>query len=527
MPTIKRALISVSDKTNLVSFAQWLHSGGVEILSTGGTAKLLKDNKIPVVDVSDYTGFPEMLDGRVKTLHPKIHAGILAMRDNPSHQKVMLDKQIPFIDLVVINLYPFEQAVAKKLPFDEIIENIDIGGPTMVRAAAKNWKDVSVLVDPADYELFKNEKINSDFNFRLAQKAFAHTSRYDSLISNYLSSLPSPFGEKMPEGQKRGSLKFPKVLNIQMSKIQDLRYGENPHQGAAFYRNTPGPSSSPAVTDAKQLHGKELSFNNILDLDASWGTVCEFQEAALVIVKHTNPCGVAVGEGELKGVFVAARDCDPQSAFGGIIACNRIIDAETAAEIGKDFYEAVIAPGFEPAALELLKQKKNIRLLELNSTDPSSPPAEQVDIKKVSGGFLVQDADTQKLDIRSCKVATKRAPTEDEWKALRFAWTIVKHIKSNAVVFAKSDRLVGVGAGQMSRIDSTRMAIQKAQSLLKGTVFASDAFFPFKDVVEEAIKAGATAIIQPGGSLRDAESIEAANQAHIAMVLTGMRHFKH
>ncbi|MBI1909110.1 MAG: bifunctional phosphoribosylaminoimidazolecarboxamide formyltransferase/IMP cyclohydrolase [Deltaproteobacteria bacterium] len=514
MPVIKRALISVSNKNGLVPFAQKLASLRIEILSTGGTAKFLKENKIPVVEVGDYTGQPEILDGRLKTLHPRIHGGILAIRSNAKHLEELKKSNIGLIDLVVVNLYPFEETVAKpNVSLEEAVEQIDIGGPTMIRAAAKNWQDVTVVVDPEDYPSLIGELpgVSSETNFRLAKKVFALMSRYDGAITNYLT------------GGKDNL--FPEAFNYHVRKVQDLRYGENPHQKGAFYRDQ---NPVPSVATAKQLHGKELSFNNILDLDAALGMVREFQEPAVAVIKHNNPCGVAVGgEGELKEIFVRARDCDPLSAFGGVIGINRVVDKPLAQEIAKDFYEAVITPGFEPEALEILKRKKNIRLLEENGDRGGF--FNGLDFKKVVGGLLVQESDLSQEDIRKAKVVTRRGPTEEEWQALSFAWKVVKHVKSNAIVFVEGKRLctVGIGAGQMSRIDSTKIAIIKTKSSLKGTALASDAFFPFKDNVEEVAKVGVTAIIQPGGSIKDQESIEAADKAGIAMVFTGIRHFRH
>lgn len=522
MATIRRALISLSDKNGILEFAEGLQALKVEILSTGGTAKLLKDNGIPVVEVGDYTGQPEIMDGRLKTLHPKIHGGLLAVRDNPEHMKQIKQSGIEPIDLVVVNLYPFEQTIAKSgVSLEEAIEQIDIGGPTMLRAAAKNWQDVTVIVDPADYgpvleELKKNGAVSKETNFRLAQKVFITTSRYDGAITNYLT------------GGREG--KFPEVFNYQTVKAQGLRYGENPHQKAVFYREHTVPASS--IPNARQLHGKELSFNNILDLDAALEVTKSFSEPAVVIIKHTNPCGVAVGASPLKDIFIAARDADAQSAFGGIIGINRCVDAETAAEIGKDFYECVVAPEFDPEALEILKSKKNIRLMELTALSQSALlNAVEYDLKKVSGGLLVQEKDRILEKVREAKVATKRAPTEAEWTGLEFSWIVCRHVKSNAIVYAslneKIFRTVGVGCGQTSRVDAARFGALKAKYPLKGSVMASDAFFPFRDNVDEAAKAGITAIIQPGGSIRDRDVIEAADEHGIAMVFTGVRHFRH
>ncbi len=517
MPKIARALISVSNKSGVVELVKGLAKLKVEILSTGGTAKLLREKQLSVVDVSQYTGQAEILDGRLKTLHPKIHGGILNIRSNLKHQDELQRSGIESIDLVVVNLYPFEETVAKEgVSLEEAIENIDIGGPTMIRAAAKNWQDVTVVVDPDDYpavleELGRSGEISAKTNFRLAKKAFALTARYDGAIANYLN------GEC--EGQ------WPQLFNYQGIKIQDLRYGENPHQKAAFYQDSRGNSG---VARAKQLHGKELSFNNILDLDAALGLVDDFSKPACVIIKHTNPAGVASGEGSLKDIFIAARECDPLSAFGGIIGLNRKVDPATAEEIAKDFYECVIAPAFDPAALKILEAKKNIRLMEL--PDEEGKKAASYDLKRVRGGLLVQDRDLSLEKIREGKVATKRTPSDDEWRALEFAWAVCRQVKSNAIVFAlpgKILRTAGIGCGQMSRVDAVKIGISKARQSLKGAVMASDAFFPFKDNILEAAKAGVSAIVQPGGSLKDQESIEAANENGIAMVFTGIRHFRH
>ncbi|MDO8461777.1 MAG: bifunctional phosphoribosylaminoimidazolecarboxamide formyltransferase/IMP cyclohydrolase, partial [Deltaproteobacteria bacterium] len=480
-------------------------------------AELLRKNKVPVRDVSDYTGQPEILDGRLKTLHPKIHGGILAIRSNSKHLEELKKSGIGLIDLVVVNLYPFEETVAKKgVSLEEAIEQIDIGGPTMIRAAAKNWQDVTVVVDPEDYSKVLEElpNVSADTNFYLAKKVFSLMARYDGAITNYLT------------GGKDET--FPDVFNYQGTKIQNLRYGENPHQKGVFYRDGRISDQEPSVANARQLHGKELSFNNILDIDAAFETVREFQEPAVVIVKHNNPCGVAVGTRQgapLQQIFINARECDPLSAFGGIIGVNQAVDGSLAEEIAKDFYEAVIAPGFAPDALKILQAKKNIRLLDVSGL--SVKKAGRYDFKKVVGGLLVQERDSSQENIREARLVTKRSPTEVEWKAFAIAWKVVQHLKSNAIVLATAEKIVGIGAGQMSRIDSTKIAISKARSSLKGTVLASDAFFPFKDNVEEAAKAGITAIIQPGGSVKDQESIEAADQAGIAMVFTGVRHFRH
>ncbi|NIO12228.1 MAG: bifunctional phosphoribosylaminoimidazolecarboxamide formyltransferase/IMP cyclohydrolase, partial [Deltaproteobacteria bacterium] len=497
MAKIQRALISVSDKSGVVEFARTLSDLGVEILSTGGTANLLRESKIPVIEVSEFTGFPEIMDGRVKTLQPKIHGGILAIRDNPDHQAQMKQHGLAPIDLVVVNLYPFEATVARKAPFEEVVENIDIGGPSMLRAAAKNHAHVAVVVDPADYgpvvgELKDNGgELSSDTKFRLARTAFQHTAHYDGAISNYLGSLN---GNKEPTS-------WGETFNLQVTKIQDLRYGENPHQSAAFYRSPQ--DQGPSIANARQIQGKELSFNNILDADSALRCALEFTETAAVAIKHTNPCGAAVSKVSLADAFRKARASDPVSIFGGVIALNRPVDEETANELKEIFLEIVIAPAFTPEAKAVLSSAKrllNIRLLELDMT-----PAKEksYDLRRVHGGLLVQDWDQAQLDVRTCKVATDRKPTEEEYDALDFAWRICRHVKSNAIVFTSRDQLLGVGAGQMSRVDSSKLAVMRAAANgldLKGSAVGSDAFYPFRDGVDEAAKAGATAIIQPGGS---------------------------
>jgi phosphoribosylaminoimidazolecarboxamide formyltransferase/IMP cyclohydrolase len=521
---IERALISVSDKKGIVEFARALAQMGVELVSTGGTASLLRDNKIPVKDVSELTGFPEMMDGRLKTLHPKIHGGILALRDNPGHVAKMKEYGIAPIDLVVVNLYPFEATVARGAGFDEIVENIDIGGPTMVRAAAKNHQYVGVVVDPADYDSIVAElKSNSRAllpatHFRLFCKAFQHTAHYEDAISNYFSSLDE---NKKPQ-------RWGQTANIQVSKIQDMRYGENPHQSAAFYA-TKG-DTGPSISRARQFQGKELSFNNILDADAALSTVLEFADIATVAIKHNNPCGVALSKKSLLDSFRKAKACDPISIFGGVIAFNRPVDEETAKELKEIFLEIVIAPSFTPEAKAVLSSAKrllNIRLLEL---DMSQPQGGGYDLRRVRGGMLIQDWDTGTVDVRACKVVTERKPTQEEYDALDFAWRVCRHVKSNTIVFASPDQVLGVGAGQMSRIDSTKIAVLRAATHgldLKGSAVASDAFYPFRDGLDEAASAGAKSIIQPGGSIKDDEVIAAANEHGIAMVFTGMRHFRH
>jgi phosphoribosylaminoimidazolecarboxamide formyltransferase/IMP cyclohydrolase len=517
MRKISRALISVSDKTGVAELAAGLAALGVEILSTGGTAKLLREEGLKVRDVSEVTGFPEMLDGRVKTLHPKVHGGLLALRSNPEHQRQVQEHGIEFIDLVVVNLYPFEKTAAKPgVKFEEIIENIDIGGPSMIRSAAKNFEDVTVVVDPADYagvleEAQKNAgAVSRETRARLARKAFATTAAYDGAISSTLQKL------------RNGTL--PENLHLNYRKVMDLRYGENPHQKSALYVD-------PAVGGrglacARQLQGKELSFNNLVDLEAAWRLSQEFPEPATAIIKHTNPCGVASGA-TLAESYQRALEVDPVSAFGSVIAFNRKLDAATAEAISKLFVEAVVAPGYEPAALERLGSKKNLRLLDMSTT-----PGDEygLQLKSLGGGLLVQTPDTLGAKPEEWKCVTERQPTEAEKRALVFAWRVVKHVKSNAIVYARDGVVVGVGAGQMSRVDSVKIATNKARELnhsLEGTVVASDAFFPFPDGVEEAAQAGAKAIVQPGGSLRDPEVIAAANRLGLAMLFTGVRHFRH
>ena len=524
MARIQRALISVSNKKGIVEFACALSNLGVELVSTGGTASLLRDNKISVKDVSEITGFPEMMDGRVKTLHPKIHGGILALRDNPEHTAKMKEHGIVPIDLVVVNLYPFEATVARGASFEEIVENIDIGGPSMVRAAAKNHAHVGVVVDPEDYNPIIDElkrsgcSLSPETHNRLFIKAFRHTSHYDAAISNYFASLD----------ENKKPTRWGQTVNIQLSKIQDMRYGENPHQSAAFYA-TQG-DSGPTIARAKQFQGKELSFNNILDADAALSTVLEFSDVAAVAIKHNNPCGVALSKTSVADAFRKAKTSDPVSIFGGVIAFNRPVDEETAKELKEIFLEIVIAPSFTPEAKAVLSSAKrllNIRLLEL---DMSEPQAGGYDLRRVRGGILLQDWDTGKVDVRACKVVTERKPTEDEYQALDFAWRICRHVKSNTIVFASADQLLGVGAGQMSRVDSAKIAVLRAATHgldLRGSAVASDAFYPFRDGVDEAAKAGAKSVIQPGGSIKDDEVIAAANEHGIAMIFTGMRHFRH
>jgi phosphoribosylaminoimidazolecarboxamide formyltransferase/IMP cyclohydrolase len=515
---IKRALISVTDKSGIVDFAKELQEFGVEILSTGGTAAQLRENGISVTDVSDYTGFPEMMDGRLKTLHPKVHGGLLALRDNKDHMKSLNEQGIGLIDMVVINLYRFEDTVAREdCTLDDAIENIDIGGPTMLRAAAKNYRFVSVVTDPGDYSKIIDEmkktggKISESTNFALAARTFQLTARYDAAISNYLGTIE-------PEGKKD----FPDTVTMQFIKAQDLRYGENPHQKAAFYREQD--ILSPAISNARQLQGKELSYNNIMDSDAAWQMASDFELPTAVVMKHSNPCGAATSDSTIAEAYKKSLETDPVSAFGGIVAFNRRVDRETAEEIAKIFLEVVIAPGFDDNAMEILRTKKNLRLLEVPH---AGQPVTDYDYRRVVGGILIQERDKMDEDIRNGRVVTKRIPTEEEYQALNFAWHVVKHVKSNAIVFATKDQLVGVGAGQMSRVDSVKIARMKAILPTKGTVLASDAFFPFRDGVDMAAEAGVTAIIQPGGSIRDEEAIQAADEHGIAMIFTGKRHFRH
>ncbi len=522
--TKKRALISVYRKDGVVELAQGLAQRGYELVSTGGSAEALRGAGLQVAAVHDVTGFPEILDGRVKTLHPKIHAGILARRDLAEHVKALRIHAISPIDVVVVNLYPFEDKVAKGAPFDEAVENIDVGGPSLVRAAAKNFRDVAVVVDPVDYavlleQLDRPGGIDAATRLYFAQKAFRHTARYDAAIAGYFAQVETrEKGYAVAESDDT----FPYRLALTFEKVQDLRYGENPHQRGAFYSDLG--STLYSVAAARKLQGKELSFNNILDLDAAWRLATELMEPACVIVKHTNPCGVGLGSGPLEA-FERAWACDPTSSFGGIVAFNRRLDLATAGQLGGLFLEAVIAPGVEGAAREALAGRKNLRLMDMDTT--AIHKVTGFDLKRVMGGLLAQQWDLATLDRAHCEVVTKRKPSEDEWRALSLAWTVVKHVKSNAIVYASSVQTVGVGAGQMSRVDSARLAAQKAQLPLKGSVAASDAFFPFRDGLDEIARAGATAVIQPGGSVKDEEVIAAADEHKLAMVFTGVRHFRH
>jgi len=518
---VRRALISVSDKTGIVEFGRALTERGVELLSTGGTFRLLQDNRVPVTEVSDHTGFPEMMDGRVKTLHPKIHGGILGRRG--TDDAVMAEHGISPIDMVVVNLYPFEDTVANPdCDLATAIENIDIGGPTMVRAAAKNHNDVAIVVNACDYDRVLQEldanggELTWNTRFDLAVKAFEHTAGYDGAIANYL-------GGRTPDNDNAD---FPRTFNTQFVKVQDMRYGENPHQRAAFYAERhPGEA---CVATARQLQGKELSFNNVADTDAALECVKPFADPACVIVKHANPCGVAIGS-DIRQAYDLAFATDPTSAFGGIIAFNRELDAATAQTIvDRQFVEVIIAPSVAPEAVDIVAAKKNVRLLACGELNTER--ARSMDYKRVTGGLLVQDRDLGMVAMEDVKVVTERQPSEDELSDLLFAWEVAKYVKSNAIVYARAGRTIGVGAGQMSRVYSARIAGIKAADEgleVKGSVMASDAFFPFRDGIDAAAEAGITAVIQPGGSMRDQEVIDAANEHGIAMVFTGMRHFRH
>jgi len=541
---IRRALISVSDKTGIVDFARELQAFDVEIISTGGTARALREAGIKVRDVSQVTGFPEMMDGRVKTLHPKIHGGLLALRDNPDHQAAMQQHDIEPIDMVVVNLYPFEQTIAREgVTLEEAVEQIDIGGPAMIRSAAKNHESVTVSVSPDDYskiiqELGQNGGlVSSKLRRRLAVQAFQRTAIYDAIVSAFLQQ--STHDKKQTDASTRGSTGgiggFAGGIGSQRSisileaktppdfaqwtirKAQDLRYGENPHQVAALYD-----TNGMGVGQAELLSGKEMSFNNYVDADAAWQLVCDFDELACAIIKHTNPAGVALGK-SAEEAYRRALATDPLSAFGGIVAFNRTVDQAGARAVVEIFTEVIIAPDYEPAALEVLKTKKNLRVMGAGS--PERPQV--LEYKQISGGMLVQTSDTHRLNREDLKAVTKREPIEDEIRDLLFAWTVCKHTKSNAIVYARDGQTVGVGAGQMSRVDSVKLGAMRAQLPVLGSVLASDAFFPFRDGIDEAAKHGITAVIQPGGSMRDAEVIAAADEYDLAMVFTGIRHFKH
>ncbi|MBN2338948.1 MAG: bifunctional phosphoribosylaminoimidazolecarboxamide formyltransferase/IMP cyclohydrolase [Acidobacteria bacterium] len=521
MIRIQRALISVSDKSGLAELSGRLREMGIELLSTGGTAAFLRERGVPVVDVSDYTGFPEIMDGRVKTLHPRIHGGLLGLRDRPSHRSQMEQQGILPIDMVVVNLYPFRETAAREgIAYPEVIEQIDIGGPSMIRSAAKNHAGVAVVTDPADYAWVLGEMelhdgaLGAGTRFRLAQKAFAATASYDSAIAAW-------FAERAWSGEgaekREGALPASEVLAL--DKVRDLRYGENPHQRAALYRRAA--EQATGVAGAEVLHGKELSYNNLLDSDASWNLVLEFDRPAAAVIKHTNPCGVAQAD-TLAEAYALARDSDPVSAFGSVVALNRPVDRDTAEEINRTFVEVVLAPDFAPDALDILRQKKNLRLLRVRGAAPVRPQHRQI-----SGGFLIEDKDTYFLGPDELKTVTRRAPSREELEALLFGWRVVKHVKSNAIVFSGPSRMLGIGAGQTSRVDAVKWGAMKATLPLEGCAMASDAFFPFPDGLLAAAEYGVRAVIQPGGSVRDAEVIEAADSRGIAMVFTGIRHFKH
>jgi phosphoribosylaminoimidazolecarboxamide formyltransferase / IMP cyclohydrolase len=504
-----RVLISVTDKTGVSDFARGLAQLGAELISTGGTARLLRDSGVPVKDVSEVTGFPEMLDGRVKTMHPKITGAILAVRENPQHAAALKEHGIEPIDMVVVNLYQFEKIAARAdASLEDLIENIDIGGPTMIRSAAKNWQDVAIVTSPADYDPILDElreagKLSRDTKWRLAKQAFQTTADYDRAISARLAQVGAE-----PE-------MLPVVLDIRTPRRMSLRYGENPHQQAALYA-----AGSSGIAGAEQLHGKELSYNNLVDLDATWQLVGEFSAPAAAIIKHTNPAGCAESS-SLAEAYRKALECDPVSAFGGVIGLNREVDEETAAELAKLFVEAIAAPAYSAAALQVLRARKNIRLVRV------APAGDSLVIRSISGGYLAQTIDGATFNRSTTEVKTRREPTRDEWASLEFAWKIVKHVKSNAIVYARRGQTLAVGAGQMSRVDSVRIGAMKAHLALKGSVVASDAYFPFPDGLEEAAKQGATAFIQPGGSVKDADVIAAADRLGVAMVFTGVRHFRH
>ena len=537
MKKIRRALISVSNKTGILEFAQVLARHGIELVSTGGTAKMLRESGLAVKDVSEITGFPEMLDGRVKTLHPKVHGGILGIRGNAEHQAKMKEYNIEPIDLVVVNLYPFRETIQKPgVKLEDAIENIDIGGPAMIRSASKNHDDVAVVVEPADYQLVSEQLDQHDgalphaTRFQLAVTAFRHTAAYDRDIARFLSTV----------GSEQQTQAFPAELDLGLQKVTDLRYGENPHQRAALYQVAGAHDCG--VANAEQLQGKELSYNNLIDADGAWALVAELHRLQVsderskgatdlsnlphtcAIIKHTNPCGVGVASSALEA-FVNAKATDPISAFGGIIAFSQIVDEAAAKEIAEMFSEVIIAPDFTKGARQVLTAKKNLRVLRMG--DAGSAASQLPEFRKISGGVLVQDQDGELLDEEKFQIVSERKPSPAELRALRYAWAVCKHVKSNAIVYANENQLVGVGAGQMSRVDSVKIGALKAQLPLQGTVLASDAFFPFRDGVDEAARHGITAIIQPGGSVRDAEVIQAANDHNLAMVFTGLRHFKH
>jgi len=545
---IKRALLSVSDKTGLAEFATTLSNLGVELISTGGTAKFLRENGLEVIDVSTVTGFPEMMDGRVKTLHPKIHGAFLALRDNTEHVASMNEHGIEPIDLVVINLYPFEQTIAKEdVSLEEAVENIDIGGPAMIRSASKNWRDVAVVTDPTNYSEITDEltansgSLSLETRQRLATLAYTRTANYDLAISRYLSAQTS-LGPTVADGDLSVSsavasgltpnnpseTEFPAGVLIELAKVRDLRYGENPHQKAALYKT----GERGGIANAEQLHGKEMSFNNYVDAEAAWNLVQDFDELAVAIIKHTNPSGVGIGATN-EEAYRRALSTDPVSAFGGIVALNKKVDAAVAVSVNEVFTEVVIAPEFDADALEVLRTKKNLRVLSVPSAAAAGLTSESdaaLEYKQISAGMLVQEKDIYKITRNDLKIVSEKQPSEEEIKAMLLAWRVCKHVKSNAIVIANQDQTIGVGSGQMNRVDSVRIAAMRAERFnlpVKGSVLASDAFFPFRDNVDEAAKLGVSAIIQPGGSMRDEESIQAANEHGVSMVFTGFRHFKH
>lgn len=517
MATFERALLSVTDKTGIVDFARGLAALGIQLISTGGTFRVLREAGVPAHEISDVTGFPEMLDGRVKTIHPRVAGGILAVRSKLDHMRAIEQHGIPRIDLVIVNLYDFEKVAAQDgAAVDELVENIDIGGPTMIRAAAKNYQDVAVVVSPADYGPVLNElrgtgTLALSTCWELAKKALATTAKYDRAITSRLARIV------IADGQFRDdSPAVPYILDIHAERSMPLRYGENPHQQAALYSRRHG-----GIAAGEQLHGKELSYNNLVDLDAAWQLIQEFDRPASAIIKHTNPCGCAEHDA-LAESYRRAFEADPVSAFGGVLAFNREVDADTAREIGKTFIEAIAAPSFSPQAREILNAKKNLRLLRVSPVN-----ADELVLKSISGGYLAQTADTQRFSREEALIKTKREPNEEEWQALLFGWKVVKHVKSNAIVFARAGQLISAGAGQMSRVDSVKVGAMKAILPIQGTIMASDAFFPFPDSLEEAARFGITAVIQPGGSVRDGEVVEAADALGLAMVFTSIRHFRH
>jgi len=546
---IKRAVVSVSDKTGIIDFVRALKEFGVEIISTGGTAKTLRAAGLEVIDISDITGFPEMMDGRVKTLHPRVHGGLLALRDNPAHVAAMSEHDIQPIDMVVVNLYPFAETIRRDgVTREEAIEQIDIGGPAMIRSAAKNWQSVAVITSTESYEPLLAELSKNDGQLTLmtraalARNAFLTTATYDAAVSSYLlgqssettdvqtsgreivdamlafSNLTNGFIKQLPEAPETDKSQFAHYTEISLSKIADLRYGENPHQQAALYET----SGAQGLANATLLSGKEMSFNNYVDADAAWQLVCDFDSTACAIIKHTNPAGVGLGN-DVTEAYQLALATDPVSAFGGIVAFNEAVYAEAAQEVAKIFTEVVIAPDYSPEALEILQAKKNLRVLRM----PSVKSSNTLEYRQISGGMLIQTRDLHQLRKEHLKVVTTRPPSDEEIEALMFAWTVCKHTKSNAIIYARKDQTVGVGAGQMSRVDSVKIGAMRAQLSVTGSVLASDAFFPFRDGIDEAAKHGITAVIQPGGSVRDDEVIAAANEHGLAMVFTGIRHFKH